>query len=407
MWKWTNPKNIKVIILDADSLPNEFLEFQYYQYNPEVKVYKIKDFFNRNSSEEGFTYFDISTALEYILNQTQCESTSIISISKDPIFLKEMMQYHIGTVLVGNLKMEFLKNVPDFTDCTLESLPMILQKKKKGYGAEVYATFNETRKIMSLLKCNAEVNLDDGIAKSVDLYFGGRYYSDKHNYLLNDPLSYLTLKFKHQYIKIIDTFFDVASLFVMKNEEINIITYIPLKPKDIRNNRYDRFANLNLEKCAKYGIHVQSTLICNKDFSQKGNDLYMRKEMVKDAFEIRTDVKGKNIIILDDVFSSGSTLLEAIKVLYENGANKVIAIVLAVNQMTESSVKYKKLACTHCGSPMSLRINKKNGKAFFSCEGYDFHPSVHTSLNVEEGLDKLKDLNKLEMINVIDLEDKY
>lgn len=408
MWKWTDPKNIKALILDADSLPNEFLEYQYNQYIPEVKVYKIKDLLNINSNIEGLTYVDIATILEYVLHQTQCESTSVVSISKDPIFLKEMMQYHIGTVLVGSLKMEFLKNVPDFTDCTLESLPMIFQMEKKGYAAEVYASFHEARKRMSLLKCVEEIKLDDRMTKRVELYFGGRYYSDKHKYLLNDPLSYMTLKFKNQYIKIVDTFFDIASMFVMKNELIDIITYIPLKPKDIETNRYHRFANLKLEKCAIYhGLHVQSTLFCNKDFSQKGNDLYMRKETVKNAFEIHADVKGKNIIILDDVFSSGSTILEAIKVLYENGANKVIAIVMAVNQMTESSFVYKKLSCPYCGSPMTLRINKIDGKMFFSCERYDSHFNVQTALSVEEGLYKLKHINKIEILNVIDLEDKY
>ncbi|MGN1406492.1 MAG: hypothetical protein ACI4WM_09460 [Erysipelotrichaceae bacterium] len=29
MWKWTDPQNIKMLILDADSLDNEYLNYNY------------------------------------------------------------------------------------------------------------------------------------------------------------------------------------------------------------------------------------------------------------------------------------------------------------------------------------------------------------------------------------------
>ena len=44
-----------------------------------------------------------------------------------------------------------------------------------------------------------------------------------------------------------------------------------------------------------------------KNFFQKGNDLFVRREVVKDALEVICDVRDKNIIIVDDIFSSGST----------------------------------------------------------------------------------------------------
>ena len=90
----------------------------------------------------------------------------------------------------------------------------------------------------------------------------------------------------------------------------------------------------------------------------------MRKEIVKGAFNVLSDIKGKNIIIIDDVYSTGSTIEEAIKTLYENGANKVFAVLLAVNQMTESNIEYHNLICRECGKEMKLKMNK-NGKLFF------------------------------------------
>lgn len=42
MWKWTDSNNIKAIILDDDSLENDFFEFPYNQYIPEVKIFIIE-----------------------------------------------------------------------------------------------------------------------------------------------------------------------------------------------------------------------------------------------------------------------------------------------------------------------------------------------------------------------------
>ena len=50
----------------------------------------------------------------------------------------------------------------------------------------------------------------------------------------------------------------------------------------------------------------------------------MRREIVKGAFEVIKDVENKTIVIIDDVFSSGSTILEAVKTLYEAGAKKLL-----------------------------------------------------------------------------------
>lgn len=54
----------------------------------------------------------------------------------------------------------------------------------------------------------------------------------------------------------------------------------------------------------------------------------VRMENIKDAFGVRTVMKGP-VVLVDDVVTSGATLLECARVLRERGANVVAALTLA------------------------------------------------------------------------------
>ncbi len=59
-----------------------------------------------------------------------------------------------------------------------------------------------------------------------------------------------------------------------------------------------------------------------------------RIKNISDCFQIKNPVdaekiKNKNILLIDDVFTSGATINEAVKVLKQNGCRKIIALVAA------------------------------------------------------------------------------
>lgn len=389
MWKWTNPKDIQLLILDGDSLEEDYLTYPYSIDNKKIKTIivtkKSKSLVYKNSKK----YYDTYNLIQEIID-ANCESYSIVSISRDILFLKSMMEYHIGTILVGSLKYDFLKNIPDYDVFNVEGIVQVLNYKRTGYGAEVFATYNDKKPKMSLLYCSESITLSDESEQNVDLYFGGRYYANKHMYILNDPLSYVVKKFKSRYVKAVDLFFDSACIHIARKEKIDYFTYIPLKPKDIKENKFDRFKSLNLPELKKGNIRLDNLLKCTKDFSQKGNDLYVRREVVKGIFQIieNVDIENRTIVIIDDVFSTGSTIFEAAKTLYEAGAKKVIAIILSVNQLTESSIEYKNLKCKVCGSNMRIRMNNNTGELI-------------------PGMNALKKKNKFEIYEIIDLLDEF
>lgn len=408
MWKWTRPDNIQLLILDGDTLEEEFLTYPYSKDGKIIKKIIVTKTDKLISYENSIMYFDLYDLIQEVMEKEKCESYAIIPISKDILFLKSMIEYHIGTILVGNLIHDFLKNIPDYDVLTIKQIVEVLNYGRKGYCAEIFATYESSKKTMSLLFCNESITLADGSERVVDLYFGGRYYANKHMYILNDPLSHIVKQFKSRYVKVVDLFFDLACRYIAQIENVDSFTYIPLKPADIKEGKFDRFNNLKLIGLKKENMQLDTFLRCIKDFSQKGNDLYVRREIVKGAFEVIKDVENKTIVIIDDVFSTGSTILEAVKILYEAGAKKVIAVLLSVNQLTESSIKYKNLKCNICGSNMKLRMNKSSGQLFFGCENYQEHENGKSStIDLLSGMDTLKEINKLEVVDIVDLQDEF
>ena len=51
-----------------------------------------------------------------------------------------------------------------------------------------------------------------------------------------------------------------------------------------------------------------------------------RLKNVKGVFDVKDKLKGENVILVDDVYTTGATLKEAFKVLKENGAGEIVFI---------------------------------------------------------------------------------
>ena len=59
-----------------------------------------------------------------------------------------------------------------------------------------------------------------------------------------------------------------------------------------------------------------------------------RKQNLQGAFAVENTekVKGKTILLIDDIFTTGTTINECAKMLYDSGANKVLFYGLAVSE---------------------------------------------------------------------------
>lgn len=132
-----------------------------------------------------------------------------------------------------------------------------------------------------------------------------------------------------------NNFFDVLGL-IRDHQEWSIIP-VPLYKKRERERGYNQselIADIIAEKIfAETGnknFVLKNKLIRQRPTAQQAKlNKIERAKNVFGAFDWRADKLSENILLVDDVFTTGATLFECAKVLKQNGAKKIWAITLA------------------------------------------------------------------------------
>lgn len=81
------------------------------------------------------------------------------------------------------------------------------------------------------------------------------------------------------------------------------------------------------------------------------------------------DVRGKRILVIDDIVTTGATLLRAKQILQQRAAKEVFALTLAMTCGSDLKSKATKL-CPECGGELRLRTNNRDKSQFWGCQNY-------------------------------------
>lgn len=110
-------------------------------------------------------------------------------------------------------------------------------------------------------------------------------------------------------------------------EKIDVIVPVPMYKSDKRKRGYNQTELIAKEISHILNIGTNSKIVIKsqKTAHQKNLSVKERKVNLKDAFTvINSDiVKGKNVLLVDDVCTTGSTLSEISKILKQNEVNEV------------------------------------------------------------------------------------
>ncbi len=115
-----------------------------------------------------------------------------------------------------------------------------------------------------------------------------------------------------------------------KKEDFLIVP-VPLSKKKLKERGFNQSLILARYISDALGIPMDYTSLrkVKETESQTYLSANQRKKNIKDAFQVMGNLRKRNILLIDDVATTGSTLNECAKALKKAGAEKVICLVFA------------------------------------------------------------------------------
>ncbi len=122
--------------------------------------------------------------------------------------------------------------------------------------------------------------------------------------------------------------------------ENTAVTYIPRSKSGMAKDGYDQ-AELFARAVAKRSGFALSSLLRRVKHTKQQKYLKVneRIENVRGLFEVKNEkyIAGKRIILVDDLVTTGATVAEAAKMLYDAGAAEVVCVCLAKSERSAGS----------------------------------------------------------------------
>jgi ComF family protein len=113
----------------------------------------------------------------------------------------------------------------------------------------------------------------------------------------------------------------------------DVIVPVPLYPKRLRWRGFNQSVLLAREVSRAYGIHMDPFLLQRRHETAAQTRLAEeeRRRNVRGAFTLDPDrpIRGKRVLIVDDVYTSGATVNECSRTLKQGGAKEIYVLTLA------------------------------------------------------------------------------
>jgi predicted amidophosphoribosyltransferase len=273
-----------------------------------------------------------------------------------------------GTVLVSDrIECEHIGRLPDFVVDDVAEIASIVNGTNRGYFGEVCSacaggSFSPSSGVIidfdveytgsgrGAVRGGASgrgavrggASGRDGIGgedgdKVFRVFSLGRYFSTAHVKYAAHQFSHRILRSKFDWSQ--NSFFAallVSALDFLNQgpEKIDCVISVPPRP-----GTGDRLLPIVTAACqGRPCLNLSRALVCRKSYPpQIGLDSDARLANVRGNFAVLDDaldeIEGKNVVLFDDIFTTGATLKECAGQLRLAGAGSVAALVLAVSQL--------------------------------------------------------------------------
>lgn len=400
-------EKIKIVFIDIMSIPRYFdaLWGTLSELNKLVFLFSIDDKERKSNLRNfgevvdfvGFNGFFSNVSnnnlIVQMLKEHAVNSNQAVIITAEVENIRNIMDFNITCIHLTDKSYNY-ELAPDFICKDVLGIKDVIEGKNGGYLAE--AMVDERRGYKYACVLNNKYSCGENM---IDVWAAGRYFAawtaQGHYHLLSSKIISNKREGREH-----NLFYLIFLRMIMAyNFERSNVVICAIPPKPGQNNRFANIINrisqnLKIENGLNY-------LYCNKDYgNNKIRGARDREISLDGVFSISKDsnLKGRNIVIIDDVLASGATLKEAGKVLYEAGAATVTAFVIGVNQLTSEwrNVRFVPLKCPNCDGNMNLKINNRNLKPFYGCENY---PNCRYTMDYDDGYKKIKEQNIMRTID--------
>ncbi len=158
-------------------------------------------------------------------------------------------------------------------------------------------------------------------------------------FIFKEPLSKLIHLFKYKSFRFLGDFFSEKLIEFIQNlhiplEDYHFISSVPLHKRKLREREFNQSKLLAKNISNHFGIPYKEVLGVKQYLDSQVNKTAKKRTIdIRGNFYIIGEVKDKNIILIDDVFTTGATLSECAKTLKEKGTKKVLTITLAIKRI--------------------------------------------------------------------------
>ncbi len=118
-----------------------------------------------------------------------------------------------------------------------------------------------------------------------------------------------------------------------RSPDFDLVTWCPISRLRRWKRNYDQSELLAQEIARKLGLPLVPTLrkAHRKPLSRSGGDKAVRAAILLDAYTVlpKAAIKGKRILLVDDIVTTGSTLSECARTLKTAGCGEVVCVTLA------------------------------------------------------------------------------
>lgn len=308
------------------------------------------------------------TTHEKVLDIMGLEATEVAYVSRNRMFLDNAMSFLGGTIWVTD-KVTYADagEAPDLICRGFVAFKQLIMDEVKGFLGEISVYPNDESRGMII---PIMFDVED---EEYPMYMMGRYFGYSHYMSQLHPYSTALFLNKHEKGKAFGKYNDkFANLYacavrrIQSSEKVDGIVSVPTRPGKVE--RFEPILDTVSRICNIENWGSSFKCICDYP-TQKSLSYVERQNNIAGVFEYKGSLRGKHIILIDDIVTTGATIRECVTTLIQSGADKVSIVVLAINQKQGYywSADVAQVSCNSCGEKMHLLINSNNKNFFYSC----------------------------------------